>query len=209
MLRIKRNYFTILEVLLVIAILGLVAGLLGINIRSAYLQQQFRTETALVIDQLRLAQDLMLLLQSDAHVKFQELPSQKGITLWIETEKPLAGGWSKELARRHLTLKAIRLVKFDDKSSTLKQSGSLDIRFLSGGSVMSRGTMLLSSSDKENDSGAMNSYVCLSGYPHPIESTQSEEEAKKCELEWDSSSFEPLTRIMKGEIQEREQKNAA
>lgn len=202
----SKKCFTLVELLLVVSILLMVAGMVGYNIRRAFFEQRFRAEVAAVVDTLRLAQDLMLLLNSDAHVLFADDPAG-GIRYWIEVEKQLSGSWDRELKRKRPNLKTIHLVEMDDRVSEIKVKDKLDIMFLSGGSVMSKGVLRLFTSDEKERDGVLKSYVCLPGYPRPIES--SSREIKDCGDGKEAEIADFLTRDMQNEIQPKLQKQPA
>lgn len=198
----KRSFITLIELLLVIAIMLSVAGLVGINIRKAFFEQRFRSEVSAVVDTLRLAQDLMLLLNADAHVLFADDASGQGIKYWIEVEKPLSDNWSRELMRKRPNLRAIHLVEMDDKVSTIKIQDKLDIKFLSGGLIMSQGILSLFSDDQKDREWVLKSYIELPGYPKPIVSTYKEIKDNSREMDM----VDQLTRDMMNEIQQRKDK---
>src|SRR4051812_5988961 len=68
----KKLPFTLVEILIVFFILALSIGIIGINIHKAIVQQRFETEVALVLEELRFAQDLMLILDGNFKVKFEK-----------------------------------------------------------------------------------------------------------------------------------------
>ena len=82
----KRRYITFVEMMIVLTVMILTLGLIGLNINRLVVEQRFKSEAALVVDQLRLAQDLMLILNTDAIVKFRKEPDG-GIKSWIENGK--------------------------------------------------------------------------------------------------------------------------
>lgn len=191
----KRRPVTLVELLLVLMVLTMVGGLVAINIRRAYQEQAFRAEVATVVDSLRLAQDLMLILDSDVHVYFAANP--QGILSWVETEKRLTPNWERELKRKRTLLKAIHLVEMEQKEAIL------DVQFLSGGSVMSKGVLGLYSSSNKFQPGVFVSSICLPGIPQPIRSVSGELSPQSCFKE---DQEELLTRDMLNEIQPRLQK---
>lgn len=207
MTKTKRRFVTLVELLLVITVLLMVAGLVAINIRRAFFEQRFRTEVSAVVDTLRLAQDLMLLLNSDVHVLFAGDP-KGGIKFWIDVEKPLSGTWEKELKRKRPNLTAIHAVEMDDRTSDIKVKDQLDIKFLSGGSIMSKGVLSLYSDENKDREGVLKSFICLPGYPQPIQSSTLETKLEDCMSPKEAEEVEQLTRDMLSEIQPRLQKNA-
>lgn len=197
--RLKRRYLTLLELMIVIGILSLVAGLVAINISNSIIDQRFRDEVGRVVDDFRLAQDLMLVLGTDVHIIFSVDREGQGIKYWMELETALPTAWEKEILRTRAILKTIRGVFIFDETNIetapASAKGKIDLKFLSGGSVMSKGVFRLSTSDKEESpKGALNSYVCFPGYPHPIFSTDIKEEAEAiCNTKEDENLEKRLT----------------
>ncbi|MBA3237016.1 MAG: type II secretion system protein [Parachlamydiaceae bacterium] len=196
-----RRYVTLIETMIALAILGLVASVIGINVSKAMQDQRFRTEVALVIDQLRLAQNLMLILNEDVKVHFKEVNGQ--IYYGLSFQCPLRSGWDKELTRKPQPLKAIRTVAFKGVGEE-KAPGSLTLKFFSAGIVMSRGTLTLSTARGFNASETR--YVNLPGYPHPIEGVTNEKSALNQQMQV-TRSDEQLTQFIMPEIITKFQSN--
>lgn len=175
----KKSYFTLLEIIIVITIIALVGGVVAVNIRKSFQQQRFNSEVAMLVNTLRLAQDLMIILQDDVHVIFTQAPD-KGIIFWIETESPLAKNWEAVIKRSHKKLTAIHALKFRDELPGPVTMGELDVKFLSGGTVMSKGVMRLSTTDDDTVANALRSAICLYGYPHSINSFPEERWGDVC-----------------------------
>lgn len=193
----RRQYITLIEMLVVLGILSLVIGLVGFNVRHLVVDQRFRNEVKMVVDQLRMAQNLMLIMDSDIHVKFQE----KDGYILMELESSLELPWLKALNPEPKTLNVIHHVGFDEKGkekmSGFEERGVLDIKFLSGGNVMTSGTLRLATArDSQN---ALKRFICLSGYPKPIV-VQMEFSCPEDEI--DQEFKEQLTRMTVQEIQE-------
>jgi hypothetical protein len=198
-----RHFITFIEILMIITILILTLGLIGVNIRDLVKQQRFKSEVALVVDQLRLAQDLMLVLNTDAIVKFWK--EGNGINYHVNLESVLSKGWQKELSRTHSNLKAITIIEFDDTGSGVKKAGlPLDLNFLSGGSVMSQGTLRFAA-----EGGGLEAYICLPGYPRPIVNITDPKNDPNCNTKVESDLFDKLTFYTRREIESRMPSNAA
>lgn len=165
-LRTKRHFLTLIELLIVITILAMVSGVVGVQIQRTLREQRFNTEVAVVLDKLRLAQELMLILRTDAHVKFKQVPEEEIITLWVEVETPLDS--LKKDIEKPINLKTIQFVEFKDVLEYKTKMGELDIRFLSGGNVMSQGTLRLATNESTNDRGLLERFITLSGHPKPL-----------------------------------------
>lgn len=177
----RRLHVTLLEMMLVLAVLSLIAGALAYNINNAVIDQRFRTEVGRVVDELRLAQDLMLIFGTDVHVKFAKDEKQGGIKYWLELETEVPKKWKEEIHRPLKNLQAIRGVFFNDLSTGNFTKGQIDVKFLSKGSSMSQGVMRLATSSNENSPpGTLENFICLPGYPHPIFSTEKNDGDPAC-----------------------------
>lgn len=192
-----------MEMLLVLGILSLIAGFLGVNISKMLQEQRFRTEVSQVVDQLRLAQDLMLIHDTNVQVKFVA-DQNTGWEYGIAFDTPIPKGWAQELKRPHQKLKMIHYVNFHDKNRLFDDSehNEFQIQFLSGGAVMSKGVLVLASANPENGGNVLARYVWISGSPQPIVTVNKMPE----EYNEKDVTFETrLTQITHGEIQAKEQ----
>lgn len=172
----KRLHFTLLEVLLVLAILGIIGGFIAINVKDSLYEQRFRNEVELVVDKLRLAQELMLIFDGDVHFKLASAKDNKSFEYGLTFDHAMPNRWSNNLQKTsHLT--SIHNVNFPTDPND--KSEGLDIKFLSGGSVMSRGIFRLSSAAADGPN-VLTRYICLSGYPSPIFSTIKELKEEDC-----------------------------
>lgn len=173
MVYIRRIYFTLLEMLTVLAILAIIAGFIGVNIAKATREQRFNTEVSLIVNQLRLAQDLMLIMNSNLTLTFKAHSSGIEYNLKSAVEFPKEmKAWEKELTREHAYLTTIQRVNFEDQlEKGAAERNTEVVKFQSGGDRMSYGVMRLSTSEKDENYGALTRYICLPGYPAPIFST--------------------------------------
>lgn len=191
---IHRKAITLIEVLIVISILSLAAGIVAVGLNKAVVDQRFRTEVSMIVDSLRLAQDLMLVLGTDVHVHFAEEKGE-GIKYWIELETTLNENVQREILREKPLLKAIKGVFLADKLLAEVQESHLDVKFLSNGAVMSKGIMRLATSSDENvPKGTLESFICLPGYPRPIASSETKEEAEKVCQAFDDRADDRISR---------------
>jgi len=149
-----------MEIMIVMAIIGMIAGLIGININKALKEQRFRNEVVAFTDKLRLAQNLMVILDADIHVRVRS--SSEGIEYWMESERDLPSSWAAELKAPHTWMKAVHHF-----SLVGSQGGVSDIRFLAAGTTMTRGVIGLFPHSEKEDNGS-GQYIPLSGYPRPI-----------------------------------------
>ena len=194
--KLQRRAMTLLEMMIVIGLLSLMAGLIAINIGNATIDQRFRNEVSRVVDEIRLAQDLMLVLGTDVHLIFAS--EGDSVKYWLELETTLPPAWEKEIKRPRRNLKTIRGVFIHDTTeiatAPAPAKGRIDLKFLSNGSVMSNGILRLSTSDQDDPpANALNSYICLPGYPHPIFSSNQKDADPACNLKDDESNDRKLT----------------
>lgn len=187
---------TLVELLIVIAIIATVSGFIAINVTRAVREQRFRSEVSHVVDQMKLAQDLMLILGVGTVIKFEVNPDGNGIRYWLETALPLPKHWEALIKKENPVLTAIQWIQFEDS----KEEGKLEIKFLSEEAGMSRGLLRLSTSERDDDLGAYTSYICLPGYPHPIEYKNTVTKGSFCELKQNEEFLKTLSRHIYEEI---------
>jgi len=168
-MKLKRLQFTLIEMLIVLSIIALVAGVIGINAKKALRDQHFKSELSAFLDRLRLAQDLMLIADADVHFKIEANESEKAIKYWIETDQTFSKQFDR-MIKKVGVLKTIHHV-----SHASGKDGLIDLKFLSKGSVISSGTIQLSSVIKNNRASALIAYIPLKGYPGPIHTSHDKE----------------------------------
>lgn len=177
-----------------ITILSIGSGIVAISINKALVDQRFRTEVGLIVDEMRLAQDLMLILGTDVHLNFSENDHGDGIKYWLELETNLPENVQREVLRKKKFLKTVKGVFLADELVSEIKEKHIDVKFLSNGSVMSKGIMRLSTTDKESSpKDALQSYICLAGYPRPISSYDKKEDAEKVCLKLEDDLDDRLT----------------
>lgn len=177
---VRKSYITLLELIIVIVIMSIVAGVVGISIGQAKKDQHFRTEVSIVMDKLRLAQNLMLILESDVAVKFANASNGQGVVLRLDFDDILSKNWSKEI-KKEILLTEIRSVNFVDSIGGNAKRGEIEIKFFSGGSVMSGGVLRLAVADNDSDAGSLVRYICLAGYPQAITRAVEHQDDLKCQ----------------------------
>lgn len=194
----KSFTFTLLELLIVVAILGLIVGVFAVNFRMALREQHFKKEVDLVVSKLRLAQDLMLIFHGDIHVKISQRADDRGLDLALVFDHELPGNWTTDLQKPYI-LTSFHDVYFD------QTPGVIDLKFLSGGAVMSHGYLRLSTSPRNTDLGAITRYIYLPGYPVPIVASQLSPDKKGNPYSEDSVFDTRLTDQIRLEMQQESQ----
>ena len=162
-----RRWFTLIELVIVIALLTLAGGVIGVKTVGALQEQRFRSEVYLVVERLRLAQELMLIMNCDVTLKFKQLPHNKGIEVQLLTDQKLPPSWHALVGTAPLKLGYINLVEYDGPHLLPNGPGELNLAFYSKGIVMSRGIVRLATGERFIDN-VLERYVPLKGYPHPI-----------------------------------------
>lgn len=198
-MKLQRRFLTLLETLIVLFILSLILGFVGINVNKAVHEQRFRSEVSAVVDTLRTAQYLMIIMDNDVHVKFKQ--TDNGILLSTETACPLEPAWGKILLTPK-KLNTIHIVNFKDLQSPIPtEPGVVDVRFLSSGYVMSQGIMRLATADATQDRQGLQNYICLPGYPSALTSVADRPEEPRCYALVEEGFVESMTNLMVMEVQ--------
>lgn len=206
MIVLNKLYVTLVELLIVITILVLMTGIIGINVRHLMQEQRFNTEVSLIVDELRLAQNLMMILGYDVYVRYEKSKTSDGIKFWIDVDKLLNDNWTREVTRKRSLLKAIKRIDFHDRGpqiGTPETNAPNEIKFFSKGSLMSKGVLELSSSENVQASDASVSYICFPGYPSTITSLSSERGSEACDPKNEADYDEKLTVAIQREIAQK------
>jgi type II secretory pathway pseudopilin PulG len=188
---IRKSHFTLLELLIVLFIISFGIILTGVKIKDLYQEQRFNSETQQVLSHLAMAQDLMLIMDTDVHVKFAPDPEEsEKIQLWLEIEKPLKKGWAS-LIERKISLAAIKSIEFERR-----RGSELTLQFSLG--KMSEGELVLlaEKEGKGKDSKQREAKIDLVGYPRPIRikgtATEENREVRKNEVDFPPEVYEKL-----------------
>lgn len=187
---VKKNRFTLLEILIVLLLLSFGVILTSVKIKEMYEEQRFLSEAQEVVSYLAMAQDLMLIMDTDVKVKMVENPESKRINVWLEIEKPLEKSWARLIERR-LELKAIQSWDFE---GTLGKD--LTLQFSLGN--MSKGILTLfeGAQHDSHQSDKRDFKIELVGYPSGIgkqeESAKQMDKTVKSRLLYPSEVYEEL-----------------
>ncbi len=200
----KKRFITLLELLIVISVLALSIGVIGFNINRALREQHFKTEVELVVDYLRLAQNLMLIMNADTHVIFKAAETGKSNVMSLEVDGNLNDPLLKVVTEKPKRLDYIYLIEFYDQNKTHNEPGMVDVKFISKGSVMSKGVMRLSTNENSNEKGAIERFICMPGYPKPIYSTNKKEDDPACQEQKQLDFDLRLTTFTAQEIQSKQ-----
>lgn len=186
---VRKSYFTLLELLIVLFIISFGIVLTGIKIKDVYQEQRFMSETQQVLSHLAMAQDLMLILDTDVEVKVAPDKENDQILMWLEVEKPVEKAWAR-LIERKIPLKAIQSLEFQGKASK-----ELSLQFSLG--RMSKGILTLYEGEqgKSHHKKQREFEIELLGYPYPMGSKQKafdQTKSDKSELLYPVEVYEKL-----------------
>lgn len=194
--RIRRQAMTLVELLIVIGIMAVLSGFISINVVKAVREQRFRSEVSRLVQEMRLAQELMLILKVGSTLKFSVAQNGSGIQYWLETELPIPKRWEALIRQEKPPLQAIKVMQFQDA----KEAGKLEINFLSEEVGMSKGVLRLSTSERDSDLGTLTTYVCLPGYPSPIEYKNGAQDSAFCKIKENEQFLNTLSRLIYEQI---------
>lgn len=161
-MRIRRP-FTMIELLVVMAILAVASVLVGFGIRQALKDQRFRSEVNVVVKQMRTAQDLMLFASAEAYVKFSADNEGHPIS-WIEVKSKIPPFLEKQVQLSPQVFTTLKKIEFYDARRNGSPSTHFEIEYGSHGTSMSRGTLRLWA----GDDASWVREIDVTGAPEPI-----------------------------------------
>lgn len=136
----RRRTFTLLEILIVISLLALFAGIAGFNGFGLISKQEFQAEKDKVRDRLQAARNVSVIFNSDVIVTFTRDPLNKTFWLRMESEKilpePLNG-----ILKEAIKLKAIQTITTENQSTEYVEA--ISIKFYGKSHTTSQGSVTL------------------------------------------------------------------
>ena len=158
----RRSFFTLIEMLVVLLILSTGLALTGVKIKQAFDEQRKLSDFQQVLNMLIMAQDLMLMMDADVEVVFSHDPKTKLVVCRMYVEKLMEESWNK-VVEKPLQLAVLRSYEF----STIHDN-PLRLRFSLG--KMSQGILTLSTDPhiSSNTQSKNEMMILLKGYPSPI-----------------------------------------
>lgn len=158
---IRKPRFTLIEMLVVLFIISLGVVVTGVKIHEMYQQQRYFSESQQILSHLSLAQDLMLIMDTDVQVHFEQISGKKKkLKVWLDIEKPIEERWAR-LVERKLSLTAIHSLEFNGKVDK-----TLILQFSLG--KMSKGQLILYESEQKKGQDTEPFTINLLGYPSPL-----------------------------------------
>ncbi len=154
-MRMAKRPFTLMEILLVVALIGLTFGAISFQFPKALRKETFEQGVDQVKTRIALAQELMLNYQTDVVLKFSYDDEKKGMRCFIQATKPLSDKLKRSVNRNQL-IKGIEEVAFED-------SGALEVDLHFDGTLGAtpRGRLVLKGHNRE-------AILTLKGFPSHI-----------------------------------------
>lgn len=170
----KRSLFTLLELLLVLTIAFSAVAVVAFNIKGLLEEQRYKNEVTLVTSTLRLAQEMMLLLEVDVTITF--LQTAAGSTAYrIDAEGVLNSFWQKIIQKERPPLRYIKVNLSSDGIEGDLSEEEVTLKFFSQGTAMTRGVLTLYPLSGEEERA-----ICLPGYPASFQPETREMAIKYC-----------------------------
>lgn len=160
---IVRRCFTLIEIMVVLAILALTGGIAALKMRDFLKQQTYLDDSALLLNELRLTQDLMLIMEIDSEVNIKKMDDH--FTVQIEAKSPPPELGKKIIDHSTLKLKGIKSIEFEDSFSGTVLTDEIKLTFFSRGFTMNHGTLKLFPKTSSESVLAIE----LPGHPAPLE----------------------------------------
>lgn len=172
----KKHFFSLLEVLIALAILSFCMSVVGIGIHHSIVQQRFLSEVKRVADQLQLAQDLVLITGDDVRIIFTK--EEDGLYRYKLRCENSAGykKWEEMHNRLQAPLSTIKSIRFNKK--TLDEAKRIDIIFLPAGRKVESGELVLSEDPQEGKV----KIIKITDYLRPISASSAREEENYDEM---------------------------
>ncbi|MGK5594429.1 MAG: type II secretion system protein [Parachlamydiaceae bacterium] len=188
---IKRQFFTLVEVMVALTIVSLITGIFAFSIRSLWREQAFLDEANLVVNQLRLAQDIMQIASGDLEVSFKK--NNGKIVSEISIKNPFTRQIEQTLIPTKLELREIGSLRFEDDGGKVLEDDFV-LTFFSKGFTMNHGLLRLTSKLSEKPAFV----IALPGHPAPL-TLEPAAQYKKPSFSHFRTSIERLTEITRQE----------
>lgn len=148
----NRRNFSLIEILIVFALLSLVVGIGAFNIQGLFNKQRSLDDMERFVNQLRNAQELMALSGVDGEIRVEK---KDGIitSVWIPST-PISELTSKLIKARQESFSSLEEISYNNQAQ-------FTLGFYSKGLFMSEGLIKLSGNGVERS-------VILKGYPTPL-----------------------------------------
>lgn len=156
----NRKYFTLIEILIVLALMTLTLSATALSVNRLIGQEKFFSSVKRVVDRLQLVQDLMVIQNADSSIQFTNHGGEWHLE--AKTDDFLSAAIRKEI-------QAPLLLKNMGEISLLNLEGQAiddnSINFWGNGQIITPCVITLTSADKQ-----LQRFIFLPGFPRPINS---------------------------------------
>ncbi len=154
----RGRYFTLLEMMVVLVIIGIIGSVVGLNLNRAVRAERFNAGVALLVDKIQLAQDIMINVDLGTYLVI-DMSADGTIYSTII--------FDSSSVPKKLSAVGNKRIKIPGVKNIALSSGEfipLTLKFISGGGKMSKGDLIISSY------GGDIRYINLPGCPHAVSS---------------------------------------
>jgi len=174
----SRRFVTLIELMIVMALIAVIMGVVGFNVVKMRRDQQFRSAVTVVQQKLQTALETMLIHNDTVRVVLQQ--EERGLNINLKTDTPFTKGLGRLLNRDPL-IKGIDSFSWAPAEGEVYR-GPTTLEFSSIARAIPKGTLTLFGPD------SLKRTIVLNGYPHPFKATLDDEYQ---ELDLDSEKEYP------------------
>lgn len=160
--KIQRRYVTLIEMMIVMSLLIVLAGVTSLNIYRAVIEERYRAGVSQLVSRLQMAQDIMLIIRSDVVVQLERQPG--GLLCRLEVDRKLAP-LLQGIVNRTGVIAGIDAFTWTPLEGPSIANQKVALNFKANGVQISRGELKVSN-------GALDTYVLVSGFAEPIAASQ-------------------------------------
>lgn len=167
----KRRYFSLVEVMVVLALIALLSSAFLVGVGRLLRSQQFRTAAVEVEDWLTLAQEIMLIYKFDVGVTFENRGD--GVYFQLHGDSPCKKQFSIALEpyfKEPHQIKGLSRVALWQPGGGVQEGSEIELTFWTPGTRMSKGLLFL-----YEKGGSEKQVIRLPGYPSPLQAKHYEE----------------------------------
>lgn len=131
----RAQFFSLLEILIVITLLAILGSVVGFNIQKRVSQKKFQTEMALFESRLKTAKMLSISMQAD----------------WKGVLKKTGSGWELEVVCLEVEGKKLKALSLENMDVFFngKDGSSFEVEFYSSGQILPKGAFTFQKGEKK------------------------------------------------------------
>lgn len=173
MMHTRKRYFTLLEILIILMIVGIASVGIGFQINKAVQEEHFNQNAKMLLDRLQLAHDLMMYNDFDSSLTLSEIENGSTLSAKVNTnlyKEYLISESNKKLLMRSREA-AQKQDSFNDvyltwNTNSSSKKNNIHLNFEASGERMPQGTLCIYKSPERNQEGAF--YIHMKGHPRQV-----------------------------------------